>query len=536
MRPYVGVNPYGIKDPVIRQAVVALHEYCRHLNHIVGVPAEYPGGVVGPGSGGGGGASDHGDLTGLTDDDHPQYLLLSNRTGGQIISHLDNTATLLRLNHAGTGSASAFVIASGLSTFLDVRSNGEIRIGGNSGALVSIPSYGGFSSLRVGSTSYGPVLDFLPGVSTVNLRMSSESTLAIYSDTATGNVPLYATGSLTLYNNWSAATVTLTLNARSGFTSNAVELKDNSVLRAYQRFDGKLYIQHPNSGTAAYNNHALILLNQVPTLPTRLQNFIQCTNNSSSTVFSVDGYGLALATGIGIIDSTSGYKATLTGDPFTGDFDIFFKDLGSGSTQGYMVFDALSDTFFDVYLDSASRLRANTASAGIAFEDQTTSSKKLRMVLSGAVGDNSFTLTNSAARNYGFGNLGGNVVVVGDDPPAVASGALGKVDLTGQTAAIGSTALSNTPPAGLYSVQVYAVCTTASGSGTPNLDVTIGWTDVLGATTTNAVTGLLLSATGRASGRVLCQVASGNITYSTTINSASGSPQYAVYVRVVSLG
>jgi len=74
------------------------------------------------------------------------------------------------------------------------------------------------------------------------------------------------------------------------------------------------------------------------------------------------------------------------------------------------------------------------------------------------------------------------------------------------------------------------------------LDVTIGWTDVLGATTVNVagLNGTLfpldLAATGRAHGKVLAQVASGNITYATTINAASGSPQYALYLRVVALG
>jgi len=136
----------------------------------------------------------------------------------------------------------------------------------------------------------------------------------------------------------------------------------------------------------------------------------------------------------------------------------------------------------------------------------------------------------------------GTFVMVGDDPPAVASRALGKVDLTGQTAAIASTALSNGAPAGLYAIEVYAVCTTASGSGAPTLDVTLGWTDVLGATTANAagLNGttfpLSLAATGRAQAKFILQLASGNITYSTTINAASGSPQYAIYIRVISLG
>ncbi|OGS00826.1 MAG: hypothetical protein A2V88_06205 [Elusimicrobia bacterium RBG_16_66_12] len=139
-------------------------------------------------------------------------------------------------------------------------------------------------------------------------------------------------------------------------------------------------------------------------------------------------------------------------------------------------------------------------------------------------------------------DLDGSPVVVGNDPPAVAAGSLGKVDLTAQTGAIGSTNLSNGPPAGLYAIEVYAACTTASGSGAPTLDVTIGWTDVLGATTVNVAGlngttfALNLAATGRAHGKVLAQVASGEITYATTINAASGNPQYAIYIRVVALG
>lgn len=201
-------------------------------------------------------------------------------------------------------------------------------------------------------------------------------------------------------------------------------------------------------------------------------------------------------------------------------------------------------TQYTLVLNTGSGMISSTAGVGASFRDTTTNTKRLRMILSGSVGNNTFTLTNTAARNYGFGNLSGNVVVVGDDPPAVASGALGKVDLTGQTAGIGSTNLSNTPPAGLYRVDVYAACTTASGSGAPTLDVNIAWTDVVGATNRNCVAEdggltafpLPLSATGRTSASMFIQVASGNIAYTTTINAASGSPAYAIYIRVTYLG
>ena len=134
-------------------------------------------------------------------------------------------------------------------------------------------------------------------------------------------------------------------------------------------------------------------------------------------------------------------------------------------------------------------------------------------------------------------DLTGVIPVVGDDPPAVASKALGKVDLTGQTGAIGSTALTSSAPTGaIYVMDVVAVCTTASGSGAPTLDVTIAWTDVLGATTEKTINALSLAATGRAHGETRLELASGAINYSTTINAASGSPQYALYIRVMCLG
>jgi len=140
-------------------------------------------------------------------------------------------------------------------------------------------------------------------------------------------------------------------------------------------------------------------------------------------------------------------------------------------------------------------------------------------------------------------DLNGIIPIVGNDPPSVASGSLGQVDLTGQTAAIGSTNLSNTPPAGIYVVHVVVECTTASGSGAPTLDMNLAWTDTLGATNRNATANpgetafpLSLAATGRTSATFIIQVASGNISYSTTINAASGSPQYAIYIRVMALG
>ena len=132
-------------------------------------------------------------------------------------------------------------------------------------------------------------------------------------------------------------------------------------------------------------------------------------------------------------------------------------------------------------------------------------------------------------------DIGGRLVVVGNDAPAVAAGSLGKVDLTAQVANIAATALSNTPPAGMYEVEVYILTTTADvTAGT--LAVAIGYTDNVGATSQTAIAAHALTATGRSTGRAIVRVASGDVTYSVTVTGIYGTSAFAVYARVVSLG
>lgn len=230
----------------------------------------------------------------------------------------------------------------------------------------------------------------------------------------------------------------------------------------------------------------------------------------------------------------SGYKILLGAGPIgislTADRELDLPD-----TDGTLLVGSVSVTQ-SLKLSTSSLLVASTASSGACFVDTTTSTKKMRMVLSGAVGNNSITVTNTAARNYGLGDYNGNIALVGDNTSTAASGKMCKKDLTGQTSAIGSTNLTSSALTGFYEVEVIAMCTTASGSGSPTLDVTLGWTDNVGATTEKTINALSLSATGRAHGATRLRVNSGEISFSTTINSASGSPQYALYIRVIYLG
>jgi hypothetical protein len=256
-----------------------------------------------------------------------------------------------------------------------------------------------------------------------------------------------------------------------------------------------------------------------------------------------DGSGGYTGVGFLLRDIIGGFNMQLTGPTggLTADRIIQFPDANAvvvGTTAQQTITNKTFGT-------GGNLLKVTTASTGVAFSDNTTATKQLRFILSGAGAFNhSITLTNSGqAHNYGLGDIQGMIPIVGDDPPAIAAGSLGKVDLTAQVAGIGSTNLSNTPPAGLYWVDVYAACTTASGSGAPTLDVNIAWTDVVGATNRNCTAEpgatafpLSLAGTGRTSASMFIQVASGNIAYTTTINAASGTPQYAIYIRVTYLG
>lgn len=83
-------------------------------------------------------------------------------------------------------------------------------------------------------------------------------------------------------------------------------------------------------------------------------------------------------------------------------------------------------------------------------------------------------------------------------------------------------------PAGLYRVNAYAVVTTAAAAGT--LDVRIGWTDELGATTEDVINDLSLTGTGRAAATKVFRHSSGNITYEIPIAGLSGIPGFYLNV------
>jgi len=117
-----------------------------------------------------------------------------------------------------------------------------------------------------------------------------------------------------------------------------------------------------------------------------------------------------------------------------------------------------------------------------------------------------------------------NVATEGYGVPAIVD----HVALTGQSASIGTTNFTNAGTAGLYRVNYYLEATTLNAGATSVL-ATFGWTDDAGATTTVSAT-LVLTALGRTSGIFYVQLASGNLTYATTLVDVSGLARYALYM------
>jgi hypothetical protein len=174
---------------------------------------------------------------------------------------------------------------------------------------------------------------------------------------------------------------------------------------------------------------------------------------------------------------------------------------------------------------SAAILKSNTASSGCSFADNTTDTKRLRMVLSGAVGNNSLTFSNTAARTYTF--INDSATMLGIVAPTSAT-----VDKTGQTASIAATTTYTTTHAGFYRMSAYWVFTAVTTPGT--LTVTAHYTDPQQAQTNAFINAVAFGAAGAyAQGACRFYATSGTtIQFSTTLVNTG---TYNVYVRVESL-
>ncbi len=243
-------------------------------------------------------ALDHGALTGLTDDDHPQYLLLAGRTGGQIIGSLAHTGgnptdvviegrLLIGDNLSGANFASGTQIGlKGIATNNSIFINLDSYLGSLSGIasgtldLLKIVSSGtaGYTSgsLIMNGLNFAPVFSLPAGVTFTRFS-------------AINAVPAVGTGTGT-YSEFNAFRGILNCSISNGTFSNihvfegSPSISNNAttlttVLRAYKD-STTLYragaltqssVVHVESGFLDISNNALWCGVTIPTITSPTQ-------------------------------------------------------------------------------------------------------------------------------------------------------------------------------------------------------------------------------------------------------------------------
>jgi hypothetical protein len=168
-------------------------------------------------------------------------------------------------------------------------------------------------------------------------------------------------------------------------------------------------------------------------------------------------------------------------------------------------------TGFVLATDSYAFVAAASLTSGMFFNN---TSNQIEIRRSGAMGFYMST-TDRSCGFYNLVKLYNNIATEDYGHPAIVDG----VALTAQGASIGSTNFTGGDVAGLYRCNYYLECTTLN-AGDVSIQLTVGWTDDAGATTTSSAA-LILTALGRTSGIFYIQLASGNITYLTTFTGAA---------------
>jgi hypothetical protein len=106
------------------------------------------------------------------------------------------------------------------------------------------------------------------------------------------------------------------------------------------------------------------------------------------------------------------------------------------------------------------------------------------------------------------------------------------VGLTAQTATIGTTNVTTSCPAGVFSVTYYLKTTTAGTGGTVSLS--LNWNDGAAVSFTSGTASLTsTAATGLVQGTQIVKCgASTTLSYATTVAGATGSPQYSLDISI----
>jgi len=257
--------------------------------------------------------------------------------------------------------------------------------------------------------------------------------------------------------------------------------------------------------------------------------------NSGSQYVQVDSADGGIFDGLGLlIQGGTGFKAKLCGNSTqVADIDVILP-----ATDGNLIGVNDTATVSNKTMAASTKIRCNT-STGTTFQDNSSTTKQMRFDVSG--------ITAGSTRSNKWIDTAGSIVLTGNTTSA--SGVLGISDLTAQTGSITSTVLltGNSTSAGFYRVACYMATTTAgtigdvvkmtvtSNDGAAHTTDLVLWPASQTAPTTPILNHDLGTLNFASFGRAeLYCAASQNIAFTTTVTK-TGTPQYAIHVRIEAL-
>lgn len=586
MRPYAGLNPGSHTDPKVRQDFTVVDFSFRELYAAIGKLAagNTPVASSGSSSGGTGGlGGDHHKLINLTTfDDHSQYLYLAGRTSGQTITGIDTTTPILKLRGfdkttAPTSTLFRATNSDGTSV-CDITNQGQIKLvdpvvhGSGNTIMVDMATQtfgNGSYVLRIsqntslgispscGLNYNGSFISFSNNVASIGVAGSGVTYGQYVTGGSTGG-PIFDTSihgplafDMTAINNHVTTRVATwrdlsgTVAFLSDITTQTSTLLDGVVhtdTAASTCHRGDIIAGNSSAKWAGVLRGAantfvssdgtdtkFQTLDAAAGSPTVTGNWtfqgnITVSNSLSPPVVTIQSDntgGLYTGTGLLLLDTTGSNfhlqlapSATLTADAV----------VLLPATGGSLITNSNTISLSNKTLDSTTNINCGlNSSSGAKFRQNTSTSKYVQFdmsLLGGSV-------------SHRFLDTQGTIPLVGNNDAAATTRVLGRVNSTGQTADIASTKLTNGHPAGMYRVMVVLEDTTADATAGA-VTCTISWTDDVGATTGTVTQ--LLTGTGRSVLDQVMYLASGDITYATTHTGIYGTSQYALRIRIMSLG
>lgn len=462
MRDYAGIAYATIPDPEARDFVPRLRSMLGTVDYYLRDAsrgfARINKGEIPDGSG------DPLGLGGTLND----YLYLPGRTGGQTLASWGLT---IRSNTGGSSTAFTISAAGGSAPFDALRAldrgtdRMDFRFFASGGDGVEIWSLGSGTSGRLGvgaasnmsasidvsgengaapclelnpfSSSTGSALLITGGSATGTLTVTSANRLVMNSGAG------QSAGTMALINNVSGnnATIPLALQAKSTQSGNLTEWRDSagavlSQITSAGAFNG------PITSTSATSfldtlfslldnaDNTKILQFQLSGITTATTRTLTVPDASGTIATLENAHTVSGAWQLGPNDATTPITAMFTPNSIYDGTGFLLKDSASGfnaqiipgsaaglsANRAYLLPDAsgtivLTGQTVALTLSTTSIINVSSVGTGAHFRDNSTSTKRLYIQVSGAVGSNGLVFTNTAARSYTFTDAAGNVAV-----------------------------------------------------------------------------------------------------------------------------